>query len=117
MEVQFVAKREKKKNTEESKNRIQQRVVRYFWQYMEELDQEKLVDVFFWITSRRRLPAGGFPCDWKGKIYINENFDRTSLPVAHTCFNQIDLPCYENYDMLKKNVNYAVENCKEFFLA
>ncbi len=117
MEVQFVAKREKKKNTEESKNRIQQRVVRYFWQYMEELDQEKLADVFFWITSRRRLPAGGFPCDWKGKIYINENFDRTSLPVAHTCFNQIDLPCYENYDMLKKSVNYAVENCKEFFLA
>lgn len=37
------------------------------------------------------------------------------LPSAHTCFNQLDLPCYESYEQLRKMLLLAIRECSEGF--
>ena len=37
------------------------------------------------------------------------------LPSAHTCFNQLDLPVYETYDKLRKQLLTAISECPEGF--
>jgi E3 ubiquitin-protein ligase NEDD4 len=34
----------------------------------------------------------------------------TNLPIAHTCFNRLDLPAYPNYDTLKMAMDYVAQN-------
>ena len=40
----------------------------------------------------------------------------TRLPVAHTCFFQIDLPRYSSKAVLKEKLLYALHNCKDMDL-
>ena len=95
--------------------------VELFWHVMRDIEQSRssicISDVFFWATSCRRLPAGGFPRDWKGHIEVVANPDGNRLPVAHTCSNAIDLPVYASAQQLKEKLIYAVENGHEFGLA
>ncbi|CAK5049465.1 unnamed protein product [Meloidogyne enterolobii] len=37
------------------------------------------------------------------------------LPSAHTCFNQLDLPEYPNYETLQKMLLLACRECSEGF--
>jgi E3 ubiquitin-protein ligase NEDD4 len=34
----------------------------------------------------------------------------TNLPIAHTCFNRLDLPEYPDYDTLKIAIDYIAQN-------
>jgi E3 ubiquitin-protein ligase NEDD4 len=34
----------------------------------------------------------------------------TNLPIAHTCFNRLDLPAYPDYDTLKVAMDYISQN-------
>jgi E3 ubiquitin ligase SMURF1/2 len=36
------------------------------------------------------------------------------LPKAHTCFNRLDLPQYENYDNLYEKLTCAIEETSGF---
>ncbi|CAF2140328.1 unnamed protein product [Rotaria magnacalcarata] len=40
--------------------------------------------------------------------------DRTKLPRAHTCFNRLDLPPYENYQELRQKLVQAMEMSEAF---
>jgi hypothetical protein len=39
-----------------------------------------------------------------------------SLPCAHTCFNQLVLPRYANYEICYKQLKFAMENTVGFEL-
>ena len=41
--------------------------------------------------------------------------ETTRLPCAHTCFNQLDLPAYENYDFLRSQLLLAINEGSEGF--
>ena len=41
------------------------------------------------------------------------NFDR--LPIAHTCFNKLDLPEYPNKEILKERLDRAIKEGKAGF--
>ena len=41
--------------------------------------------------------------------------ETTRLPCAHTCFNQLDLPAYENYDFLRNQMLLAINEGSEGF--
>ena len=41
-------------------------------------------------------------------IRINQLSDTNSLPIAHTCFGQIDLPNYVSKEVLKKKLTLAI---------
>ena len=36
------------------------------------------------------------------------------LPQAHTCSQQIDIPHYSSFEIMKKNIKYAIEHCIEY---
>lgn len=51
------------------------------------------------------MPIGGFKAF---PMKINSMYDTKSLPQAHTCFGQIDLPNYETKQILKEKLVMAM---------
>ena len=52
-----------------------------------------------------RVPIGGFK---SFPLKINTSNDIKSLPLAHTCFNQIDIPDYPTKEILKEKLIIAI---------
>lgn len=49
-------------------------------------------------------------------FYVKNQFIRSDrLPQAHTCFNQLDLPEYDNYEQLRTSLEYAISEGNEGF--
>jgi len=50
------------------------------------------------------------------KFQIHRDDRSTSrLPCAHTCFNQLDLPVYETYERLRRQLLLAINESSEGF--
>ncbi|KAF7682557.1 E3 ubiquitin-protein ligase ptr1 [Astathelohania contejeani] len=80
-----------------------------FWKYIESLsinDQMKFIEVTMGIV---RLPVGGFGALFHNfKIYrLGDNQDY--LPTVNSCFNRLNLPDYETYDILESKISYFLE--------
>ena len=67
------------------------------------------------ITGSDRVPLDGF--DQPFNITNGEDMTPDMLPRAHTCFNQIVLPPYKSYAMMKVKVTVAVDNTEGFGLS
>lgn len=98
------------------------KVIKMFWQVVEELEQEDRAKLLQFVTSSSVVPVDGFaglqagqgePCRFtiepvvytgkmKGKAYTNQ------LPKAHTCFNKFDLPLYPNKEVLASSLSIAL---------
>ena len=52
-----------------------------------------------------RVPIGGFKAF---PMKINSLSDAKSLPIAYTCFGQIDLPNYSSKEILKEKLTLAI---------
>lgn len=50
------------------------------------------------------------------QIYIQPTFDDKFLPVAHTCFNLLDLPRYKTKERLKYKLLQAIQQTQGFSL-
>ena len=81
------------------------KVVKWFWAVVEELTQEQRSRLLQFVTGTSRLPSGGFEL-LQGVDGDVRRFKLVPLPapagrkpdgmfpVAHTCFNRLDLPLY-----------------------
>lgn len=49
------------------------------------------------------------------RMSIHRVLEADRLPTAHTCFNQLDLPCYPDIDTLKLKLLMALTQGKEGF--
>jgi hypothetical protein len=49
------------------------------------------------------------------KFQIHKAFNSASLPTAHTCYNQLDLPEYSSKEMLQKKLEIALREGSEGF--
>lgn len=71
-----------------------------------------LIIIFF--IGSFKVPLGGFK---NFKIKIERVFDKESLPSAHTCFNQLDLPEYESEEKMREKLWLAInEGNKGFYI-
>ena len=52
-------------------------------------------------TGSDRAPIGGLK---SLKFIVQKHANTTHLPSAHTCFNVLLLPEYENIEKLRKNI-------------
>jgi len=95
------------------------RVIRWFWQAVNTYNQTQLSHLVLFSTGTSRIPAGGFAVlesnRGEYKKFTIESSPYTAkgkcqLPTAHTCFNRITLPMYTSYEILKKNLDYIVNN-------
>ncbi|AFZ80372.1 ubiquitin-protein ligase 1, putative [Theileria equi strain WA] len=91
----------------------------WFWEILEELDQNHLAAFLQFVTGTSRVPIGGFKnlMGMRGpqRISIHKTFGDNRLPTAHTCFNQLDLPAYPDKHMLKSKLLQAILEGKEGF--
>ncbi len=79
-----------------------------FWDAMREFSQQQRVAFIKFAWGRSRLPSRNSREPWKFKLTIS-NAPITNLPLAHTCFFQIELPKYPTRVMMKERLVTAVE--------
>uniref|UniRef100_A0A1A9WXJ4 E3 ubiquitin-protein ligase SMURF1 n=1 Tax=Glossina brevipalpis TaxID=37001 RepID=A0A1A9WXJ4_9MUSC len=92
--------------------------VTWFWQAVEAYSSEMRARLLQFVTGSSRVPLQGFRA-LQGStgavgprlftIHLTEDVPTQNLPKAHTCFNRIDLPPYENYQLLYDKLTQAVE--------
>lgn len=88
--------------------------VEWFWETLEEFDDEMRARLLLFVTGTSGVPSRGF-----GVLQSNDgnirNFTIHGVsaeicfyPRAHTCFNRIDLPLYETKQDLQQRLKLAV---------
>jgi hypothetical protein len=89
--------------------------IKYFWQFLEECSLEDKCNYIKFVWGRSRLPkdAKGFGSDphkITKKTDCSHSEEKKYLPIAHTCFFELELPPYDNYNILKEKLMYAMRN-------
>uniref|UniRef100_A0A1B6BZA6 E3 ubiquitin-protein ligase n=1 Tax=Clastoptera arizonana TaxID=38151 RepID=A0A1B6BZA6_9HEMI len=92
-------------------------VVKWFWQIVELYSEEMRARLLQFVTGSSRVPLQGFKALQGStgavgpRLFTIHVIDapQENLPKAHTCFNRIDLPAYENYQRLQEKLTQAVE--------
>eukprot|EP00501_MAST-03F_sp_TOSAG23-6_P000592 GSMAST32.ASY1.ANO1.613.1 assembled CDS len=71
--------------------------------YRGEMNEEKRARLLQFATGTSRVPVQGF------KSLQSNQGKGPAFPVAHTCFNRIDLPEYKSLEELKKYLMIAIQ--------
>ncbi|XP_063703150.1 probable E3 ubiquitin-protein ligase HERC4 isoform X2 [Culicoides brevitarsis] len=87
--------------------------VRWFWEVFHELPLEEKKKFLLFLTGSDRIPIMGMKAI---KIFIQPTNDDKCLPVAHTCFNLLDLPRYKTKERLKYKLQQAIQQTQGFSL-
>jgi E3 ubiquitin-protein ligase HUWE1 len=102
-----------KNNTEYRGYQSSSPQIQWFWRAVRSFDQEERAKLLQFATGTSKVPLEGFS-HLKGsgglqKFQLCKDFGSIKrLPSAHTCFNQVDLPVYENYEQLKERLYKAI---------
>ena len=87
--------------------------IKYFWEVFHELSEENKRKFLLYLTGSDRIPIAGMS---SVKIIIQRTQDTNYLPVAHTCFNLLDLPQYGTKEKLRYKLLQAIQCTKGFGL-
>ncbi|XP_069702468.1 probable E3 ubiquitin-protein ligase HERC4 isoform X3 [Periplaneta americana] len=87
--------------------------IRMFWEVFHELPEEEKRKFLLYLTGSVRIPVQGMKAI---KIYIQPTLDDKFLPVAHTCFNLLDLPRYGTKEKLRYKLLQAIQQTQGFSL-
>lgn len=85
--------------------------IKCFFNAISKWDNDLLAQLLQFITGNSSVPLNGF-CD--KRIIIQKSGNINSLPTSHTCFNILDLPDYQNEEILNEKLLMAVKECKTF---
>ncbi|KAI1329376.1 hypothetical protein F5Y16DRAFT_108436 [Xylariaceae sp. FL0255] len=94
--------------------------IQWFWRALRSFDKEEVAKLLQFVTGTSKVPLNGFK-ELEGMNGINRfnihrdygNKDR--LPSSHTCFNQLDLPEYESYEILRRQLMKAITTGSDYF--
>ncbi|KAL2313625.1 E3 ubiquitin-protein ligase pub3 [Schizosaccharomyces pombe] len=93
-------------------------VIKWFWEIIAGWKNEDRSKLLQFATGTSRIPVNGFRdlqgSDGPRKFTIEKAGTPDQLPVAHTCFNRLDLPDYPSKDTLHEKLSLAVENTVGF---
>lgn len=93
------------------------RTIRMFWEVMRSLSDEERSRFVRFASGRSRLPRG--PAAWERerpfKITRRGGGD-DAMPVAHSCFNAVELPAYSSVDIMRKRLLAALNFGLDAFL-
>lgn len=89
--------------------------IRFFWEVFHKFSLEDKKKFLLFLTGCDRIPILGM----KAVLLIIQpmNVGSDFLPVAHTCFNILDLPPYKSKEILQAKLLHAIENAQGFGLA
>ncbi|KAH0589501.1 hypothetical protein H2248_005243 [Termitomyces sp. 'cryptogamus'] len=92
----------------------------WWWRALKSFNRDERAKVLSFATGTSRVPLGGF-VELQGvqgvqRFSIHKAYGESDrLPQAHTCFNQIDLPQYTSYEMLRQQLLLAINEGGEGF--
>lgn len=92
----------------------------WWWRALKSFTRDERAKVLGFATGTSRVPLNGF-VDLQGvqgvqRFSIHRAYGEPDrLPQAHTCFNQIDLPQYTSYEMLRQQLLLAINEGGEGF--
>ncbi|KAF5386145.1 hypothetical protein D9615_002574 [Tricholomella constricta] len=92
----------------------------WWWRALKSFNRDERAKVLSFATGTSRVPLSGF-VDLQGvqgvqRFSIHKAYGASDrLPQAHTCFNQIDLPRYTSYEMLRQQLLLAINEGGEGF--
>lgn len=89
--------------------------IKIFWEVFHELPLEKKKQFLLFLTGSDRIPILGMK-SLKLIIQPTGGGERF-LPVAHTCFNLLDLPKYTSKEALQEKLIQAIDHYEGFSLA
>lgn len=107
--------------------------IRWFWEVFHELPLEEKKKFLLFLTGCDRIPIQGMkaikvrstpinfypvlkPPNSCRQIFIQPTPDDKFLPVAHTCFNLLDLPRYSTKEKLRYKLLQAIQQTQGFSL-
>ncbi|KAJ8000715.1 hypothetical protein DPEC_G00183230 [Dallia pectoralis] len=88
--------------------------VKMFWEVFHEFPLEKKKQFLLFLTGSDRIPIHGMEslCIVVQSTSAEEHY----LPVAHTCYNLLDMPRYQTKETLRRRLTQAVEQYEGFSL-
>lgn len=92
----------------------------WWWRALKSFNRDERAKVLSFATGTSKVPLNGFT-ELQGvqgvqKFSIHRAYgENDRLPQAHTCFNQIDLPQYSSYEMLRQQLLLAINEGGEGF--
>ncbi|KAL3077894.1 hypothetical protein niasHS_013423 [Heterodera schachtii] len=94
--------------------------IQWFWRALKAFDAEDKAKFLQFVTGTSKVPLQGFAhlegMNGVQKFTIQKDTrSNNRLPSAHTCFNQLDLPEYPDYETLHKMLLLASRECSEGF--
>ncbi|CAK4122100.1 unnamed protein product [Aphanomyces euteiches] len=109
-----------KANTDYANYKPTDPVIRWFWNVLYSFTHEERALFIQFVTGTSKVPLEGFKAleGMRGtqKFNIHKAFGSSdSLPTAHTCFNQLDLPEYESEEQVKTRLLLAIREGSEGF--
>ena len=87
--------------------------IQYLWEILLEFSEEEKKKFLSFVTGCDRAPIDGLG-SLPFEISRNANIDE--LPSAHTCFNHLILPDYQNKELMKKKILTAINYSEGFGL-
>jgi hypothetical protein len=90
-------------------------VVIMFWSVVEQMNPQLHRQLLMFVTASSQVPPGGF-AQMSPSFKISMGKDAHRLPVAHTCFNQLDLQPYESKKQLRNKLLMAINEGMQFAL-
>ncbi|RHZ80315.1 hypothetical protein Glove_137g73 [Diversispora epigaea] len=102
-----------KNNTEYQNYTASSPQIQWFWRVVRSFSQEERAKLLQFVTGTSKVPLEGFSAlqgvHGVQKFQIHKDFAKPDrLPSAHTCFNQLDIPEYEDYEQLRKQLLLAI---------
>lgn len=110
-----------KANTEYKGYDANAQVIRWFWEIMYSLNSTEKAEFLQFVTGSSKVPLQGFSVlqGMRGLTKFNivklVDNDCMRLPVAHTCFNQLDLPEYPSKELMRERLLFAITEGKGGF--
>lgn len=104
-----------KKNTTYKDCSANDTTINLFWEAFQELSTDQKKKFLLFLTGCDRIPIAGMNSISMTVQAVNASPQH--LPVAHTCFNILDLPRYRNKKDLKTKLLQAIDNSEGFGLA
>ncbi|EXJ88976.1 E3 ubiquitin-protein ligase HUWE1 [Capronia epimyces CBS 606.96] len=91
----------------------------WFWRVVRNMSNEERAKLLQFVTGTSKVPLNGFK-DLEGMqgntlFSIHKDPSQSRLPTSHTCFNQLDLPTYDDYETLKNNLMKAINLGADYF--
>ncbi|KGY15381.1 hypothetical protein PABG_11686 [Paracoccidioides brasiliensis Pb03] len=94
--------------------------IQWFWRAVRSFDKEERAKLLQFVTGTSKVPLNGFKelegMNGFSKFNIHRDYGhKDRLPSSHTCFNQLDLPEYDNYETLRQRLYTAMTAGSEYF--